>query len=188
MVSKESLGVHSLFHFEGITWGEPAKGPVMKTENFSRRTQNCASQAGFGDGLTHKKKNKFVFKLHVWSTQWKSKEPQEQAWLLNSVCLHGSRKGIGLCGLSWVWLGFFLNLVFLFYYLPWRRKRGKERNGDGFFLLDRKKRENIWEEGTTICKLCINSQQHKMLRNSREVKKALFVTLIICFDFSLNVT
>lgn len=54
----------SLFHFEGITWDEPTEGPIMKTENFSRRTQNCISRAGFGDGLIHKKKI-FVFKLHV---------------------------------------------------------------------------------------------------------------------------
>jgi len=38
---------------------------------------------------------------------------------------------------------FFFDLVFLFYYLPWRRKRVKERNGEGLFLLDKKKRENI---------------------------------------------
>lgn len=65
-------------------------------------------------------------------------------------------------------------------------KRGKERNGDEFFLLDRKKRENILEEGPTIYKYQQSTAQHiKELQGS---EKALFVTLIIRFDFSLNVT
>lgn len=32
---------------------------------------------------------------------------------LNSVCLHGSRKGIGLCGLSWAFFFFFILSSFL---------------------------------------------------------------------------
>jgi len=60
-VLKESLGAHSLFHFEGITWDEPTEGPMMKTENFSRRTQNCVCREGFGNELIQKKLKKKLY-------------------------------------------------------------------------------------------------------------------------------
>lgn len=134
MVSKESLGAHSLFQFEGITWNEPTEGPIMKSEYFSRKTQNSVSRAGFGDGFIHRKKRN-VYLNCMYNIKHTVKKQRILRRGLNSVS-------------SWLWERdwivwalvscFFLNLVFLFYYLPWRRKRGKERNDDGFFLLDRK--------------------------------------------------
>lgn len=93
-------------------------------------------------------------------------------------------------GKGWVCVGchglfFFLScLPFLLSSLE--SKRGKEKNGDGFFLLDRKKRENFLEEGPAI----YNHQQYtaQNIKESQGSEKALFVTLIIWFDFSLNVT
>lgn len=61
MVSKESLGARSLFHFEEITRDEPRESPVIKAESFLRRTQNCVSQAGFGVGLIQKKQMNLLF-------------------------------------------------------------------------------------------------------------------------------
>lgn len=77
---------------------------------------------------------------------------------------------------------FFKNLVFLFDSLPWRGKRKK-----WWWILPPRRAENknIWEEGSTTYKLCINNKQRQMSRNPREVKKTPSVTLIIWFDFFL---
>lgn len=60
---------------------------------------------------------------------------------MNSLYLHGCRKGIGLCGLSWpfFFLNFFFKLVFFFLLSSLEKEKRKRKNGDRFFLLDRKR-------------------------------------------------
>lgn len=61
-------------------------------------------------------------------------------------------------------------------------KEKRKRKEWWWILPPRQEKENMQEEGPSIYKLCINSQQHKMPRHSREVKRALFVTLMTWSD------
>lgn len=52
----------------------------MKTENFSRTTQKCISQGGFGEGLIHKKKKKkYLYLSYMYeSHSEKAKNPKKR--------------------------------------------------------------------------------------------------------------
>lgn len=105
---------------------------------------------------------------------------------LNSVCLHGSRKGIGLCGLSWPFFSpfYFLKLFFFFLLSSLEKEKRKIKNCDEFFFLDRKKKENIWEEGATIYKLLHKStaQNVKESQGSEKCSICHFNNLVWFFS------
>jgi len=117
------------------------KVPYGKLSFFSRSTQNHVSEAGFGNGLIHKKKRNLCLHCTYEAHSEKAENPKKmlEFWIwfifttlgrgFNSVGCHG----------PFLSFFFFLQSCHPFWLSTLEREKGNERNCDGFFLLDKKK-------------------------------------------------
>lgn len=165
------------------------KVPYGKLSFFSRRTQNHVSEAGFGNGLIHKKKRNLCLHCTYEAHSEKAENPKKmlEFWIWFIFTTLG--RGFNSVGCHGPFLSFFFFSSILSSLLIINSGEGKRKRKKLWWILPPRQEEDFtWEERPTIYKLCINSKQHKVSGNPRETEKAPLVTLIFWFYFSMNVT